>query len=133
MKSDTEVNEYLLIVEDPDAPLPNPLASGVYYDIPASTRSVDASSLEMADKKDANDLKGGFKFGHNRMGNVYGGPRPVLDHGAHRYFYQVVALSGRVDQKGFAGARPTREELAKAIEGTVIAWGVWVGVFERKM
>ncbi|CAF9931543.1 MAG: hypothetical protein ALECFALPRED_005032 [Alectoria fallacina] len=129
-KSDTEVKEYVLIVEDPDAPLPSPIAHGVYYAIPASTRSVEASSLEAVG---SNEVKGGFKFGQNRMGNVYGGPRPVLGHGPHRYFYQVVALREGVDQEGFAAAKATREELARAIEGKVVAWGVWVGVFERKM
>ncbi len=132
-KSDTEVREYMLIVEDPDAPLPTPIAHGVYYAIPAETRSVDAPSLELVGEKGSNELKGGFKFGQNRMGNVYGGPRPVLGHGPHRYFYQVIALSEKVDQKGFAAAKPTREELAKGIEGRVVAWGMWVGVFERKL
>lgn len=132
-KSDTEVKEYVLIVEDPDAPLPSPIAHGVYYAIPTSNRSVDASCLEMVGTKSANDLKGGFKFGQNRMGNAYGGPRPVLGHGPHRYFYQVIALKEKVDQKGFAATKPTREELAKAIEGKVLAWGIWIGVFERKL
>ena len=131
--SETEVKEYMLIVEDPDAPLPTPIAHGVYYAIPPDTRSVDASSFELVDKKGGNDLKGGFKLGLNRRGTVYGGPRPVLGHGPHRYFYQVIALNEKVDQGGFAAAKPTREELAKAIEGKVVAWGVWIGVFERKL
>ena len=131
--SDTEVAEYMLIVEDPDAPLPSPIAHGCYYAIPAGTRSVDESSLERVGEEGASDLKGGFKFGQNRMGNVYGGPRPVLGHGPHRYFYQVIALSEMVDGKGFAAGKPTREELARAIEGKVIAWGMWIGVFERKL
>ena len=130
---DTKVKEYILIVEDPDAPLPTPIAHGVYYAIPADTRSVDASSFEPVGKNGGNDLKGGFKFGVNRKGTVYGGPRPVLGHGAHRYFYQVIALNEKVDQEGFAAAKATREELAKAIEGKVVAWGMWIGVFERKL
>lgn len=132
-KTTTEVQEYMLIVEDPDAPLPTPIAHGVYYAIPADTRSVDNSSLEPIGKEGANDLKGGFKFGQNRRDTVYGGPRPVIGHGPHRYFYQVIALSEKVDQNGFAAAKPTREELAKAIEGKVLAWGMWIGVFERHL
>lgn len=128
-----DVKEYLLIVEDPDAPLPNPIVHGVYYAIPADTRSIDALSFDIAAEHDSNDLKGGFKFGQNRMGNVYGGPKPVLGHGAHRYFYQVVALSDKLDPDSFATKLPTIEELAKAVEGKVLALGVWVGVFERKM
>ena len=132
-KTAAKIQEYMLIVEDPDAPLPTPIAHGVYYAIPADTRSVDNSSLEPTGKEGSNDLKGGFKFGQNRRGTVYGGPRPVIGHGPHRYFYQVIALSEKVDQKGFAAAKPTREELAQAIEGKVLAWGMWIGVFERKL
>ena len=130
---DTEVKEYMLIVEDPDAPLPTPIAHGVYYAIPPDTRSVDASSLNPVGKSDGNDLEGGFKFGLNRRGTVYGGPRPVLGHGPHRYFYQVMALNEKVNQESFAAAKATREELAKEIEGKVVGWGMWVGVFERKL
>ena len=132
-KSVTGVQEYMLIVEDPDAPLPTPIAHGVYYAIPADTQSVDNSSFELVGKESANDLRGGFKFGQNRRGTVYGGARPIIGHGPHRYFYQVIALNARVDQAGFAAAKPTREELATAIEGKVLAWGMWIGVFERKL
>ena len=134
-KLDKEIREYILIVEDPDAPLPTPIVHGLYYTIPPETRTIDASDLEPVDDgddKDTNDLKGGFKFGQNRKGTIYGGPRPVLGHGPHRYVYQVVALSEKVDQKGFGLKKPTREELVKAIEGKVVAWGMWIGVFERK-
>lgn len=123
----------MLIVEDPDAPLPTPIAHGVYYAIPVDILSVDALSFDRVAGDDANGLKGGFKFGQNRMENVYGGPRPVLGHGPHRYFYQVIALSEKLDPNSFATGTPTREELAKAVEGKVLAWGVWIGVFERKL
>jgi len=131
--ANAKVKEYMLIVEDPDAPLPTPIAHGVYYAIPADTLSVDALSFDRAAGDDANGLKGGFKFGQNRMRNVYGGPRPVLGHGPHRYFYQVIALSEKLDPNSFATDTPTREELAKAVEGKVLAWGMWIGVFERKL
>lgn len=75
-KSDAEVKEYMFIVEDPDAPLPSPIAHGVYYDIPADTRSMEQSSLELSDENGLNSLKGGFKFGMTRAGNVYMGPDP---------------------------------------------------------
>lgn len=42
----------MLIVEDPDAPLPTPIAHGVYYAIPADTLSVDARSFDRAVDKD---------------------------------------------------------------------------------
>lgn len=124
--------DYLLILEDPDAPLPSPVVHGVYYAFPSSTLSIDASNFERVEEDGINDLKGGFKFGQNRMITVYGGPRPVQGHGPHRYFYQVVALDERLALKPPTTEKPTREELAKAVDGKVLAWGVWVGVFERK-
>ena len=132
-KLDVEIKEFMLIVEDPDAPLPDPITHGVYYAIPGDTRSVDVSCFDLVGSSGGNTLRGGFKYGQNRAGSVYGGPRPVIGHGPHRYFYQVIALGEKVDQKRFAAAKPTREELAKAIEGKILAWGMWIGVFERKL
>lgn len=61
------------------------------------------------------------------------GGRNLIGHGPHRYFHQVVALNAKVGQTGFAAAKATREKLASEIEGKVLAWGAWIGVFERKL
>lgn len=128
-----KVKEYLLIVEDPDAPLPSPITHGIYYNIPADTRGVNSASFARAAEDRPDIVKGGFRYGQNRMRSIYGGPRPVLGHGPHRYFYQIIALSEELESHSFAMEKPTKEELAKAIEGKVIAWGLWVGTFERKL
>ena len=59
------------------------------------------------------------------------GPRPVFGHGPHRYFFQVIGLGQEVDQSSLTEA-VTREELGREIQGKVVGWGTWIGVYERK-
>ena len=126
-----DIVEYLVIVEDPDAPLPSPVVHAIYYGIPASKTTIVPADLRVSsDTKDA-VLTGGFKYGMNRRQTVWGGARPVLGHGMHRYMFQVVGLSESIDTKGL-GKVPSKELLEKAVEGKIAAWGVWVGTFERK-
>lgn len=124
-----DVKEYLLISEDPDAPLPSPIIHGIYYGIPPSATGVSDADLESA--KGEYKLKGGFKYGKNRRGNIYIPPRPLLGHGPHRYFFTLIALSQPVDASKMSPF-PTAEEMAKEIEGKVLSWGEWVGLYERK-
>ena len=80
------IKEYLLVVEDADPPLPFTPTHGLYYAIPASTTTItnsDVRSIDPAGKEKT--LKGGFKLGRNFRVTNYGGPRPVMGHGAHRY------------------------------------------------
>ncbi|CEJ56603.1 hypothetical protein PMG11_02805 [Penicillium brasilianum] len=124
-----DIKEYLLVSEDPDAPLPSPIIHGIYYGIPASKMGVSDVDFEVAEGEYM--LKGGFKYGKNRRGTVYIPPRPLLGHGPHRYFFTLVALSQPVDTSKMSPL-PTIEEMAKEIEGKVMGWGEWVGSYERK-
>jgi len=130
------IKEYILICEDADMPLPGPIVQrvfhGIYYSIPPATTMVAASDLETArvDEK-GGTVKGGFKFTKNFRGVAYAGAKPVLGHAPHRYFYQLVALKEPLEL-GELGFVPSEAQLATAIEGNVLGWGVWVGVFGRK-
>jgi phosphatidylethanolamine-binding protein (PEBP) family uncharacterized protein len=124
-----DIKEYLLVSEDPDAPLPSPIIHGLYYGIPASVTGVTDVDFEVAEGD--HKLQGGFKYGKNRRGTVYIPPRPLLGHGPHRYFFTLVALSRPVDTAKLSPV-PTVEEMAKEIEGKVLSWGEWIGVYERK-
>jgi phosphatidylethanolamine-binding protein (PEBP) family uncharacterized protein len=124
-----EIKQYLLINEDPDAPLPNPIIHGIYYGIPATKSAISAEDVEAATEQGT--LKGGFRYGKNRRGNVYIPPRPLLGHGPHRYFYTLVALTEPVDPSKLS-LLPTIEEMSREIDGKVAGWGEWVGVYERK-
>lgn len=126
-----EISEYLLVVEDPDAPLLMPVVHGIYYAIPATKTLLQPKDFEPVSEQ-KNMLRGGFKFGGNRMKTVWGGPKPVLGHGSHRYMFQVVALNSSIDQKTITEI-PTRAELEKSIEGKITGWGMWTGTYERTM
>jgi hypothetical protein len=46
-------------------------------------------------------------------------------------FFDIIALSEPLDET-LVASKPTREQVAKAIDGKVIAWGRWTGQCERK-
>ncbi|EFQ25022.1 hypothetical protein CGRA01v4_06677 [Colletotrichum graminicola] len=126
-----EVREWLLVVEDMDAPLPMAICHGIYGGIAPEKRRVSPEDFGVEDEK-RSLLKGGFHWGNGwRRGAVYAPPRPLMNHGAHRYFYQVVALSEALDKKMLEN-RAAKEQFAEAIKGKVLGWGMWIGSCERK-
>lgn len=126
-----EIAQYLVIVEDPDAPLPSPIVHGIYYGISPNKTQLTPKDFTAAPEFD-NALHGGFRYGLNRMKSVWGGPKPVLGHGPHRYMFQVVRLSSGVEG-GKLSKIATRAELERAVDGKVVAWGTWIGTYERKV
>ncbi|KAJ8064567.1 hypothetical protein OCU04_006897 [Sclerotinia nivalis] len=127
-----KIKSFLLVVEDPDAPLPSPVIHGIYYNIPPSkteVRKEDFVEMSKGDDGSGQLLAGGFSYGVNRRKTIWGGPKPVLGHGVHRYFFQVVGLSERLE----TGAKIGRKELVGLLEGKVLVWGEWVGTYERKL
>ena len=125
------VVEYILIAEDADAPIPSPPTHGAYFAIPSSKTRVSNSDFAFL-SPDSNELKGGFRLGRNIRGTIYGGPRPVLGHGPHRYFYELVALGEGLGLEGEEGKRKVGvKELGERCVGKVVGWGQWVGVFEN--
>jgi len=131
-KPSHNVAQYVLIVEDPDAPLPWPVTHGLFYAIPGDKTIIthDDIAVEREAGK-AKHLKGGFRVGKNILGSVYGGPKPPSGHGVHRYFYTLVALKEPLDASKMSPLA-TRAEIAKAIDGKMIGWGQWIGLYERK-
>jgi len=129
---DPNVKEYVVVVEDPDAPLPTPVNHGWFYDIPATKTSITHADIELAkDSKEPNLLAGGFRHGQNLRGTKYSGPKPLLAHGPHRYWYTVIALKEPLGLER-STAIPKREVILPLLEGKVLGWGRWEGVFERK-
>ncbi|KAF6805851.1 hypothetical protein CSOJ01_09207 [Colletotrichum sojae] len=125
-----DVKEWLIVVEDPDAPLPTPICHGVYGGIAPEKRQVNAQDFEIEDEA-RSLLKGGFYWGKGRREGVYVPPRPLMNHGTHRYFFQVVALGEALDKKMLEG-HATREQVAEAVKGKVLGWGMWIGSCERR-
>ncbi|KAJ5195445.1 uncharacterized protein N7498_008883 [Penicillium cinerascens] len=122
--------EYLLVVEDPDAPLENPVVHGLYYGIAATTTQLTNEDFEVVGDGCAFTLRGDFKYGLNRHKSVYIAPRGLLGHGPDRYFYQLVALREKLDRSKLS-TPASKEEIIQQIEGNVISWGVWQGIWER--
>ena len=61
-------------------------------------------------------------FGRGSFGRVgYMGPRPVRGHGAHRYVFQLFALSRPIE----VGERPDLAEVLAAMGGAVLARASW--------
>jgi phosphatidylethanolamine-binding protein (PEBP) family uncharacterized protein len=79
----SRIVEYLLIVEDADAPLlPTPALHGAVYSIPASKIGIEQGDLERAGKGKG-ELKGGLIFAKTLTEAVYGAPAPLRGHGPH--------------------------------------------------
>ncbi|KDN69238.1 hypothetical protein CSUB01_05029 [Colletotrichum sublineola] len=125
-----KVREWLIVVEDMDAPLPSPICHGIYAGIAPETRRVSPDNFEVEDES-RSLLKGGFHWGKPRRDVVYIPPRPLINHGVHRYVLQVVALSEALDKKMLEN-RTTKQQFSEAIKGKVLGWGMWTGCCERK-
>ncbi|KAF5661668.1 aspartic-type endopeptidase opsb [Fusarium heterosporum] len=124
------VEEWLLVSEDPDAPLPTPICHGIYMGIPSQKTSIVDSDFNLVDNASTR-LTGGFYYGASRNGSIYIAPRPLLNHGIHRYWYEVIGLSEPMDEI-FKQSKPSRDQVAQAIQGKVVVWGRWMGQCERR-
>ena len=119
------INEFALIVEDADVPLPSPVVHGSYYGIPSNVQSLFHRDLLAINNHESN----GMKYGLNFRKNLYSGARPIVNHGQHRYFFQLVGLNS---QLGLAGGAKI-DEIARAMDGKIVAYGIWIGVYERRL
>jgi Raf kinase inhibitor-like YbhB/YbcL family protein len=104
-----------LICEDPDAPS-GMFTHWVLYDLPGKTTELREGS------------SGSGKEGVNGFGkNGYGGPCPPPG-GPHRYFFRVYPLD--ISSVGNVGS--SKEDVAAAIKGHVLAEGSLMGTYKRK-
>ena len=105
-----------LIVEDPDAPTPNPFVHWLVYGIP-----IGASTPEEA-------LSQGAKVGRNSMMRPEWAPcAPPRGDMPHRYFFQLFALDTMLSLGGTAG----RSALLDAIKGHVLGGSQLIGTYSR--
>ncbi|HEV2922653.1 MAG TPA: YbhB/YbcL family Raf kinase inhibitor-like protein [Solirubrobacteraceae bacterium] len=111
--------ELVLIIEDPDAPLPRPVVHLALAGIPPELGGFAGG-----------DLSEGGRHGNGRgsFGRTgYAGPRPVPGHGPHRYVFQLYALPRALDLP--AVAKPN--SIIAAMNGKVLARGRLDGTYER--
>jgi hypothetical protein len=112
-----------LIVEDADAPTPQPLVHAIVVALPAGEGTLDAGALPSADHPVE-----GLRLGRNSyLQTSWLPPDPPPGHGVHRYVFQVFALEAGAT---FAEA-PGREAVLEAIQAHGLASGCLVGTYER--
>ncbi len=108
---------FALIIEDPDAPLPQPFIHWMAYAIPADVQGFAEGAVPDGVRQGKLPFIG--KEG-------YFGPRPPAG-GPHHYHFQVFALDA--DLGLAAGA--DRASLVGAMKGHVLASGELVGTFQK--
>jgi Raf kinase inhibitor-like YbhB/YbcL family protein len=109
--------ELVLLLEDPDAPLPRPVVHLIAV-LPPALPGLDEGALAPG---------AGIRFGRGAFGRIgYAGPRPPRGHGPHRYIFSLYALSRPLP----AGVPDFAATLA-GMAGNVLARGRLVGMFER--
>jgi Raf kinase inhibitor-like YbhB/YbcL family protein len=115
------VQEIVLVIEDPDAPLSKPFVHLIATAIDPKSSGLEEGELSKATSP--------IMLGKGTFGRVgYSGPRALRAHGVHRYVFQIYA----VNRKLGLSEPPTRRALLNAFGGNVIARGCFFGTFERK-
>ncbi|MFI1914094.1 YbhB/YbcL family Raf kinase inhibitor-like protein [Nocardia sp. NPDC020380] len=111
--------ELVLIIEDPDVPLPRPIIHGLFTGIDPANAEIPEGTMDLG-----TDLRTGTgAFG--RRG--YAGPRPIPGHGPHHYIFQLYAL----DRPSALPEGAPLPDTLTAITGHVIARGRLTGTYER--
>lgn len=114
---------YVVLMEDPDVPRPEPFLHWAAYDIPAHVQTLREALPTAPRLLDPE----GILQGRNDYGATgYFGMKPPDDR-THRYHFQVFAIDGMLNLDPAAG----RAELLDAMRGRVLAEGVLVGTFEK--
>ncbi len=111
---------FVIIVEDPDAPI-GTFIHWIVYDIPATSTGI---AENFPKKPEVN----GIKQGINDFGRVgYGGPCPPPGK-PHRYFFKLFAID-----KNTLGIPPKAkiQEVIKAINGHIVGTTELMGLYKR--
>jgi Raf kinase inhibitor-like YbhB/YbcL family protein len=107
-----------LIVEDPDAPTPNPFVHALVWNIAPHERSLAEGAIRP---------NGAAETGRNSyMQTGWLPPDPPTGHGEHHYAFQLFALA---EPLGLSGAG--RSAFVEALKGKVLAAGLLTGTYAR--
>jgi Raf kinase inhibitor-like YbhB/YbcL family protein len=114
----------LLIVEDADAPTPQPLVHAIVVELPAA----DGSLAEGALKSPGHEGDAALRIGRNSyLQAAWLPPDPPPGHGVHRYAFQLFAL----EAAPAFGHAPGRDAVLDALREHAIASGCLIGSYER--
>lgn len=112
----SHTSEFVLVCEDPDAPMPEPFVHWLVYDINVNARSLDADGATHARQGQNSKLK-----------NEFAPAAPPPGHGTHHYHFQLFAL----DEPLALDEGEGRSKVLDMMEGHVIAYGELVGTYTR--
>ncbi len=117
--------EIALIMDDPDAPTPEPWVHWVLYKVPANTMGLPE---KIANMEKLSSPPGAMQGKTSAPKTGYHGPMPPKGHGVHHYHFKVYALDAVLDLKPGAD----KKGLLKAMSGHILAEGELIGTYERK-
>lgn len=121
-----ETVELALVVDDPDAPRPEPWVHWLLYHIPADCSALPEGLPRVEHLDDPpGAMQGRNSWSSDNLG--YRGPAPPSGHGPHRYRFTLHALDEKADVPPGADVATLRS----AIEGHVVAHTTLTGVYER--
>jgi Raf kinase inhibitor-like YbhB/YbcL family protein len=112
-----------LLVEDPDAPSPEPLVHLLAWDLPPDLAELPEGEFRSPGHAGLDENLGRNSF----LGAGWLPPDPPAGHGPHLYVFQLFALDRALAFDG----HPGRGAFLKAAEGHVLAKGVLIGTYER--
>jgi Raf kinase inhibitor-like YbhB/YbcL family protein len=116
-----EATELVLVMQDPDAPLPRPVVHVIATGIAPSGHGLAEGALGPS-------VSPQIRLGRASFGRrAYAGPRPLPGHGPHRYVFQLVALHAPL----VLARPPNLRELLFALRGNALARGWLIGTFEQ--
>jgi Raf kinase inhibitor-like YbhB/YbcL family protein len=116
--------ELSLIMDDPDAPTPEPWVHWVLYKVPADVQALP----EGLPRTPTLDTPSGALQGKNSWGGVgCRGPAPPRGHGVHHYHFRLYALDTPLQ----AARGLDKCGLTRAMQGHILAEAELIGTYER--
>jgi Raf kinase inhibitor-like YbhB/YbcL family protein len=117
--------ELALIVDDPDAPTPEPWVHWVLYKIPPTSTALREHVLPaLRVTEPAGALQGTNSW---PKGIGYRGPAPPKGHGVHHYHFRLYALNAPLALEPGVD----KSALLAVMKGHVLAAGELVGTYQR--
>jgi Phospholipid-binding protein len=128
---DHSVEEYVLICEDIDLPIPFLVVyHGLQWAIPPSTTAVSQADVKPSESDPKSNMtEAGWRYVPNIMGASYIGAGPPLGHGSHRYVFTIIALNERLQFEH--PEKASKKDIQNAMVGKIVGWGQWIGTFQR--
>jgi len=120
---------YALICEDLDASYPDHMHHGIFYNIPSARRNATVSDVEKQVGTNSPCLTAtSWSYVTTHGKNSYLVPDPPANKTTHRYVFTIIALN-QMPLNLTCPKKVTKRQFHKAIEGKVITWGQWIGLF----